>query len=58
MWSKWLSENIREVGVHLGGDFKVGGGVPENGVVKLDKVEHGFAVHFYAITSGPVWGDG
>ena len=49
-----MSENIREVGVHLGGDFKVGGGVPENGVVKLDKVEHGFAVHFYAITSGPV----
>ena len=44
----------QEVGIHLGSGGKGGGRVRGNVGLHSDKVEHGCAVHFYAISSGPV----
>ena len=44
------------MGVHLGGNVKGGGGVPDNGGVHTTTTEHGLIVHCYTITSIPVGG--
>ena len=46
------------MGVHLGGDGKDRGGVPENGGADAATTEHGRTVHPYTITARPVWGVG
>ena len=48
------AENRREVGVHLDGNGKGGGGFSDDGGIHSAKAEHGRAVHCYAIASGPV----
>ena len=44
----------RKMGIHLGGDSKKGGGIRGDGRIYPEKVEHGHAVHSYAIASEPV----
>ena len=44
--------------LHLSGNGKEGGGVPDDGGIHLETQEHGHKVHFYAITVRPVWGSG
>ena len=46
------------MGVHLGGDGKDRGGVPDNEGVHAAMTEHDCTVHPYAITARPVWGVG
>ena len=48
------SETRREVGVHLSGDGKDRGRVPDDGGVHSAKSGHGRVVHCYGIASGPV----
>ena len=45
---------VLEVGIHIGGGSKGGGGVQGDVGVHLKKSEHGHIVHCYTIASGPV----
>ena len=48
------AENRQEVGVHLGGNGKGGGGFPYDGGVNSVEAEHGRALHCYKIAYGNV----
>ena len=52
-----ISETRRKVVVHLSGDSKGGGMVPDDGGVHSANSVHSHAVHCYMITSGPVLGN-
>ena len=53
-----MTENRREVVVHIGGNGKGGGGVPDDGELHMTLPEHGCTIHRYAITGIPVLGLG
>ena len=46
------------MGVHLCGGGKGGGGVPEDGGIHSEMIEHGRTTYRYAITGRPVLGVG
>ena len=43
-----------ENGMHLGGGGKRGGRIQGDGILHLDKLEHGQEVHSYLVSYGPM----
>ena len=53
-----VAEGRRKVGAHLGEGGKRGGEVGNGGDINPEESEYGCTVHYYAIASGPLQGNG